>query len=444
MSRITAAMAAAGRTLAEPRLSPSGDRVAFLSTSDGAARIVVVDLGTGPPDRGTGPEVVITTAPAPVPSQAYGGGAFDWLPDGSGVVYAAVDGGLWRQAASGGPPVQLTTGGGPVSAPAVSPDGTRVAYVIDTRDVCVTSLDPGGRWPVRLTSDADFALDPTWSPDGLMVAWHTWDVPAMPWDESRIVVRDAEAVTEAKVLGGGPDVSVSQPRYSPDGSIGFIDDASGWSNVVAGDVRIGEPVEHGGPTWGPGDRSWCWSPDGASVAYTRNEDGWGSLHVRDLQTGEDRRLGRAVHGALSWRGDRIAAIRSGGVTPTAVVVYDRCSSADPDRRVVARGPVAGFEGVVEEPEVVRWTAMDGAVIPGRLYRPRFAAAVDLLGARGADRSVEHRVPRAVRVLDRPWLGCPGARPPRVDRSWPRVPAGAARPVGRDRRRRLRRGPPRRV
>jgi dipeptidyl aminopeptidase/acylaminoacyl peptidase len=364
MPRISAAMVAEGRTLAEPRLSPDGTRIAFLSTVGGTARIVVVDLD------GDGIEVVVTTAPPPVPSQAYGGGAFDWAPDGSSLVYAAVDGGLWRQAVAGGPPVRLVTGGGPVAAPAVSPDGARVAYVIDARDVCVTSMDPEGPWPVRLTSGADFALDPAWSPDGRTLAWVEWDVPNMPWDESRIVVRDAEASTEPKVVAGGVGVSVCQPRFSSDGTLGFVDDASGWANVVAGSTRVDEAREHAGATWGPGDRSWCWSPDGRSVAYTRNEDGWGSLHVRDLVTNDDRRLGRAVHGAVSWVGDRIAAIRSGGITPNAIVVYE------PDRRVVARGPVAGFEGVVQEPEVVRWTADDGTELVARLYRP----LVDDLGA----------------------------------------------------------------
>lgn len=352
-------MAAEGRTLAEPRLSPDAAHVAFLSTVGGVARVVVVDL-----DERI--ERVITTAPPPVPSQAYGGGAFDWLPDGSGIVYSAVDGCLWRQPVVGGPPVRLTRAPGPVAAPAVSPDGTRVAYVIDTATVAVAATDPDGPWPVRLSTGADFALDPTWSPDGRTVAWLEWDRPNMPWDEGRIVVRDADAIDEPKVVGGGAEIAVSQPRFSSRGVLGFVDDASGWANVVAGDVRIDEPREHGGPTWGPGERSWCWSPDGGSVAYTRNEDGFGSLHVRELDTGEDRRLGRAVHGALSWRNGTLCAIRSGGVTPTSIVVYDIASG---ERTMVAVGPVSGFEGVLAEPEVVRWRAADGAEIVGRLYRP---------------------------------------------------------------------------
>jgi dipeptidyl aminopeptidase/acylaminoacyl peptidase len=355
-------MVAAGRTIAEPRLSPDGDRCAFVSTVGGAAQLVVVAVAGGP-------EIVVTTDPAPVPSRAYGGGAFDWLPDGSGLVYAAVDGALWRQPVHGGPPHKLPAAGGRAAAPAVSPDGRRVAYVVDTRDVLVTSTDPDGPLPIRLTAGADFALDPAWSPDGITVAWHEWDVPNMPWDASRVVVRDATATAESTVVAGGAGSVVAQPRYASTGALGFLDEASGWMNVVAGDVRIDDECEHGGPTWGPGARSWCWSPDGTQVAYTRNEDGWGALHLRNLASGDDVRLGRAVHGALSWRGDRICAIRSGGVTPSAVVVYERSASGDWERRTLARGPVAGFEGVVQEPETVRWSAADGSPLVGRLYRP---------------------------------------------------------------------------
>jgi dipeptidyl aminopeptidase/acylaminoacyl peptidase len=73
-------------------------------------------------------------------------------------------------------------------------------------------------------------------------------------------------------------------------------------------------------------------------------------------------VARGVHGGLSWRGRRLAAVRTGGTTPTQVVVYE-----DGARRTLAVGPVEGFEGV--EPEVVSWDGDDGGTVPGRLYRP---------------------------------------------------------------------------
>ena len=91
---------------------------------------------------------------------------------------------------------------------------------------------------------------------------------------------------------------------------------------------------------------------------------------------------------------------------------------------------------------MRWTTDDGAEIVARLYRPFDRRARrrrrSLLGARWTDGSVEHRVPRPVRLLDRPGLGRAGARPPGLDGQGA-CSAGAPRPVGRPRRRGLRRG-----
>ena len=371
---VTAAMCAWGRTVAEPRLAPGGGRVAFVATAGPRAQIVVLGLTGGGGELHGGPELVVTSDPAPCRARPYGGGTFDWLPDGSGLVYAAADGGLWLQPVGGTPPRCLAEHG-PIAAPAVSPDGTRVAYVVDTHHVAVVAVE-GGSWPVRLSGSADFCFDPTWSSDGRWVAWHEWDVPAMPWDSSRIAAREVDASGDVVVAAGGEGVAVQQPRFSPDGAhLGFLSDAGGWLNLWAvgrslDDHRplLDEPCEHGGPAWGPGQRSFAWSPDGGAVAVARNHDGFGSLGVVDLGAGSMQALARGVHGGLSWVGERLVAVRSGARTPTGVVVH---AGDDLERAgIVAQGPLAGF-GAVElvEPEVVRWTSDDGIDVPGRLYRP---------------------------------------------------------------------------
>lgn len=373
--RITAAMCAWGRTVAEPRLSPDGGRVAFVSTDGGRARLVVVDAAGGP-------EQVVTSDPPPRSARAYGSGVVDWTPDGAALVYAATDGNLWLQPTEGGPPRRLTPAG-PAAAPAVAPDGRSVAYVVDTRDVAVVSLEAGGPWPVRLSAGADFALDPAWSPDGAWVAWHTWDVPAMPWDASRIVARRSDGSGDVVVVAGGEGVSVAQPRFSPDGTrLGFLADAGGWTNLwsapwspdgPAGEpaALVEEPHEHGGPSWGHGQRTWTFSSDGGVVTFCRNEDGFGSLQRLDLASGERTRLGRGIHGCLHEVGERLVAVRSGARTPTQVVVHEGPHGPTAEgRRTLVVGPVAGFTAAgLVEPEVVRWPSADGAEIPGRLYRP---------------------------------------------------------------------------
>ncbi|HWH35782.1 MAG TPA: S9 family peptidase [Acidimicrobiales bacterium] len=375
---ITAALCARGRRLGEPRLAPGGGRVAFVSTAAGRGELVVVDLrAPAPGELVAGPEVVVSSEPAPRGARPFGSGVFDWLPDGSGLVYAATDGGLWFQPVDGAPPRRLVEGG-PAAAPAVSPAGNEVAYVVDTRHVAVAPLTAGGPWPRRLSGGADFCLDPAWSPDGGTVAWHEWDVPAMPWDAGRIVARAAAATGEAVTLAGGEGVAVQQPRYRPTGQLSYLGDQSGWTNLRAigaggqDDAVLADDHEHGGPAWGPGQRSFAWTGDTGRAVLSRNEGGFGSLVLVDTASGTHRALARGVHGCLGWSGGRLCAVRSGARTPTQVVVRH---GADLEHAlVVAQGPLAGAgagagAGRPVEPEPVRWAADDGTEIPGRLYRP---------------------------------------------------------------------------
>jgi dipeptidyl aminopeptidase/acylaminoacyl peptidase len=401
-------MCARGRSLGDARLAPDGSTVAFVaSSSAGAALVLVPSVG--------GPEIVVTSDPPVRPARGSGSGTFDWVPDGESLVYVGRDGRLWHQAASGGAPRAVVEVTG-VGAPAVSPDGTRVAFVVDDRHVAVARLDDPGPWPVRVSGRADFCADPVWSPDGQLVAWHEWSVPAMAWDDSRIVIApapparpggpgSASADRPWPVQVAGP-VAVGQPRFTPDGTrIGFLCDAAGWLNLWSARADgtgaaplVEEPYEHGGPTWGSGQRSWTWSPDGSQAAFARNECGFGRLCVAASDgAGPALELDTGVFAGLSWRSDRLAALRSGARTPDQIVVYPTArhptalgaqpaakpGSAPPPERdrtvlpgprtVLARGPLAGFESAgLVEPEVVSWTAEDrpsvGSVVHGRLSR----------------------------------------------------------------------------
>jgi dipeptidyl aminopeptidase/acylaminoacyl peptidase len=340
-------MVAAGRPLGEPRLSPDGGRVAFVS--DG---LVVVDVAGGAVR-------LLTSEPAPAAARSLGGGVFEWSPDGEAVVYTARAGGLWWQPASGGP-ARCIVEDPEARAPSVSRDG-RVAYQVEHRFVAVD-----GR---RISGDADFVNDPAWSPDGTTVVWQEWDVPAMPWDASRIMTAPADGTAPPRVLAGGVGIQVQQPRCSPDGrALAYLSDEGGWLNLVVLDLASGstavfdEPFEHGGPTWGPGQRSFAWSPNSDALVVARNERGFGSL-VRWSPGEAPVVLARAVHGSISWQGDHVVAIRTGGRTPTQVVAY-----AGEERRTLAVGPVAFGDAPVPEPELVEWES-DGWTIPARLYRP---------------------------------------------------------------------------
>ncbi|MDQ1446459.1 MAG: hypothetical protein QOI20_2923 [Acidimicrobiaceae bacterium] len=333
-----------GRTIANAALSPDGTTVAF-----GAGdRLITV------PAEG-GPERVVAFDPAP--------GAFAWTADGRALAYAANDR-ICAVPATGGPGRTLLQADGPITGFALAADG-RIAHVVDHRVVHVDGT--------ALPGTADFVFDPTWSPDGRTLVWHEWDVPDMPWDAGRIVAWSPESKRVATVAGGD-GFSVQQPRFSPAGSrLAFLSDATGWLNVwMAGPDGsharpvLDEPFEHADPAWWPGQRSYCWSPDGTALVLNRNEGGFGRLVRIGVPgtgapgaPGTPVELRKGVHRSLSWAGPHVAALRSGARTPTEVVV---------DRTTVAVGPVGGFEPALVEPEPVEWRGHDGGVIHGRLFR----------------------------------------------------------------------------
>jgi dipeptidyl aminopeptidase/acylaminoacyl peptidase len=173
---------------------------------------------------------------------------------------------------------------------------------------------------------------------------------------------------------------VQQPRFSPDGArLAYLSDETGWLNlwVAAADGSDAKPlvekdVEHGDPSWGLGQRSYAWSPQGTSIVFTRNRLGFGTVDRVDVATGDVSALDKGVHGGLSWRGDRIAAVRSGARVPMQIVLYEEAGGR---RTTVARGPVGGFEALdLPEPIAVTWEADDGAAIHGRLYEPSAPSA----------------------------------------------------------------------
>ncbi|HZQ79545.1 MAG TPA: S9 family peptidase [Acidimicrobiia bacterium] len=370
---VTAAMVARSRGLAGPRFSPDGRRLAWVETAGGRSDIVV-----GPAD-GSGPAVAVTADAATGPY-----GAFTWAGAGT-IVYAAADGRLVAVPAGGGP-LRVLSPDGEAAAPAASADGERIAFVLEREDRCDIAVVPtdGSAWPVRLSTGADWAFDPAWAPDGRSVAWHEWDFPDMPWDASRIAVRAVDGLAPAGpprlVAGADGGVACGQPRFSPAGDgLAFVCDRTGWMNVWVGDgggggakPLVDEPVEHAEPTWGAGQRSYAWSPDGSAIALCRNEGGFGRLVVVARGSGDARPVGKGWHHYLDWGPAGIAAVRSGGVTPPSVVVADPASSGS--RRLLASAaPGALVAAGPVEPEPVRWTGEDGGTVHGLLYRPASSA-----------------------------------------------------------------------
>ncbi|MEY4165580.1 MAG: hypothetical protein RL419_1422 [Actinomycetota bacterium] len=269
------------------------------------------------------------------------------------------------------------------STPAWSPEGTSFVLVADWREVWL--CDSNGVDARCVYDHSDFVFDPTWWRG--VPTFTAWDRPQMPWTESAVVDARRETIVSAA------KVSHQQARASADGQVlGVISDCNGYSNVAVLDAHGGElfalneRFDHAPATWGPGARTWSFNSTYSHVAFTRNEDGFGSLNVVNLSTGEVTRLGNGVHGCVSWVGDTIVAVRSGARTPQQMVTYDVSNlSLTPEqwksRRTVLCDPdgdrwrAADIAHWLVEPTVHRCRTTHGD-IPYRLYEsPRRSGAL---------------------------------------------------------------------
>lgn len=108
-----------------------------------------------------------------------------------------------------------------------------------------------------LVAGNDFYSSPRLNPDGTSLAWLTWNHPNMPWDGTELWVGKLKtdgSIESARKIAGGPGESVFQPEWSPDGTLYFISDRTGWWNLYCRhDGRIESllniKAEFGKPQW---------------------------------------------------------------------------------------------------------------------------------------------------------------------------------------------------
>ncbi len=158
----------------------------------------------------------------------------------------------------------------------------------------VVSLDlagdaGGGR---VLVSGNDFYASPRLSPDGTRLAWLTWRHPNMPWDGCELWVGELDsvgAIGRAELVAGGPEESIFQPQWSPDGVLHFISDRTGWWNLCRWQDGRVEPLaemsaEFGLPQWVFGMSTYAFVDAGRTAcAYT--DAGVWRLALLDSATG---------------------------------------------------------------------------------------------------------------------------------------------------------------
>jgi dipeptidyl aminopeptidase/acylaminoacyl peptidase len=179
-----------------------------------------------------------------------------------------------------------------------------------------------------LVSGNDFYSSPRLNPNGSRLAWLTWNHPNMPWNGTELWVgylNEDGSVGEAVRVAGGDTESIFQPEWSPDGTLYFVSDRTGWWNIYRWrDERI-EPLctmdaEFGQPQWVFASALYGFASERQIVcSYTKN----GRDYLATLNTMTKAltniELPFTAISQVRVAGDQVVFIGASSIEPTSIV-----------------------------------------------------------------------------------------------------------------------------
>jgi dipeptidyl aminopeptidase/acylaminoacyl peptidase len=259
--------------------------------------------------------------------------------------------------------------------PSVTPDGRWVLCVRErhlaegvVNDLVAVALDGSGTLST-LTGGHDFYSAPTLSPDGTRLAWLSWDHPDMPWDSTELWVADLGAdagLSSPTRVAGGPEESIGQPRWSPEGVLHWVSDRSGWWNLYAQGVPVCPmEAELNEPGWVFGTSTYAFLADGRIVAAWSGPAGSGIGLVADGRLAPIETPYRSFT-SLCPSGEGVACIASSPTEAPAVVRIDLDGSVEVLRR---SRDIEVDPGYLSTPERVRFPTGDGEHAFALVYPP---------------------------------------------------------------------------
>lgn len=221
-------------------------------------------------------EAPASDAPSPAPSITPEKGVL-----GGSIVYIAKatpqeKWAIYRMRADGSDPIRLTFNDANDTAPAVSPDGRRIAFVSDrdgNREVYVMNAD--GSDQQNLTRDGAEDWTPAWSPDGKQIAFASYRDGN--WE---LYVMNANGSNPKRLTRhSAADYS---PAWSPDGTrLAFVSDRDSNLEIYILELATGavtrftkDPATDQAPTWSPdGEITWESYREGNMEIYSAAPDG---------------------------------------------------------------------------------------------------------------------------------------------------------------------------
>ena len=341
----------AGRQSLSPSVSPDGQLVAFLSErGESGVNLFLADARTGQVLR-----TLVSTAVDPhfdalrfVESQG------DWSPDGSRFVFTMSSEGDDELAivnvATGDVAVRGHFGEIAIAHPAWSPDG---------RSIVFSGLNKGSsdlyQWEYhtgdldKLTDDPFSALQPTWSPDGATIAFVTdrgpvTDFERLEYGEPHIAFLDV-ASGDISALDVFENAKHINPRYAPDGrSLYFISDQDGFSDIYQytlsdGEIRRITRLQTGVTGTSAMSPAISVARDAGTLIYSVFDDF--EFHIYSLQSNEVDAEGREVTAASGPRPGRLLSpALPDKVSRVAGYLADPVSVLVPDGTLLAEGTQA--------------------------------------------------------------------------------------------------------
>ncbi len=181
--------------------------------------------------------------------------------------------------------------------PSFRPDGQRIAFRSrrSQKPGLYTVTIDGNNETIITTSDE--AGYPTWSPDGVRIAFVIYNVVQNTW---RIYVTSADGQGEAMEL-----VSGWAPAWGGAGQLAYTgcNEGGGHCGIrFTTDENLSSPILI---TADPRDTGLAWSPDGTQIAYMSDHDGNWEVYTVGISFPEVRRLtiNEANDGLPAWSPD---------------------------------------------------------------------------------------------------------------------------------------------
>lgn len=250
----------------------------------------------------------------------------------------------------------------------------------DSEPVCeivALALDESGEVQV-LVSGADFYSFPRLSPDGRYLSWLCWHHPQMPWDGTECYiagVMETGTLAPAQLIAGGPEESIFQPQWSPDGELFFVSDRTDWWNLYHW-CRTSQrcqplcdmPAEFATPQWVFGMSTYGFlDSDNILCSYSQNGQ-WQLAHLHwRSQTLTPIDCDFTDISGIACENGKGLLLGANAISSTALYHYDHVSRGFTTLAYSAQQQLP--PAYLSRPRAVSFTTTDGETAHGFYYPP---------------------------------------------------------------------------